>query len=246
LGKRIRQRTVFHGARRLFNVVGETHKLDPDALLVLRAAVFADPQHDVTASGIAVLWFADGPDIDGVTEVGWGFGAGKQDPVVGLMRMAEAHNIGIGILHDPHHALFFPILKKVFIDAARTAVDEEEVELVLIELEFDPDVSREGPKICAFIFPDDLVGIGDGKSTICLFFVGLVSAAAVVTGATYTEVIIPGNCWYPTTANLIDDLIRPDIVSDQVAQAIDYVRLLLLDACKEGFEGGKVGMYIAK
>jgi hypothetical protein len=70
--------------------------------------------------------------------------------------------------------------------------------------------------------------------------------AAVVAGAAYAIVVVAGEGGDAAAAYFVDDLIGPDIVSYQVAQTVDGIGLLVLDAYKQCFEGGEVGVYVAE
>src|SRR5450432_274286 len=102
------------------------------------------------------------------------------------------------------------------------------------------------PQIGAFLGSDDLIGKRDGQGAIGLFIVGLVGAAAVVAGSADTEVIIARNRGNAAFADLANDFIGPDIVPDQIAQAVDRVGFAGFEVFKEGFKGWKVSVDVGE
>ena len=67
-------------------------------------------------------------------------------------------------------------------------MNQEQVEFIVVQLEFYFEMGGKGAGLGAFCVPDDLVGIGNRDGAVCFFVVGFVGAAAVVTGAAYTEI----------------------------------------------------------
>lgn len=141
IGEGLWQGAVFHCFGGFFDVIFKSYELDLDAVFVCAAAVVVDGKQDIATAGIAVFGFTDGADIDSMTVVGLqlalgfcfalGLNAG-QDAVIGFVGVTEAHDVGVGILHDAYEAFFFAVLEEVFVDTARAAMDEQKVELVIV------------------------------------------------------------------------------------------------------------------
>ena len=47
-------------------------------------------------------------------------------------------------------------------------------------------------------------------------------------------------------AHFVDDFIGPDVVADEVAETVEDVGLSDFYVCKEGFEGGEVGVDVGE
>jgi hypothetical protein len=107
-------------------------------------------------------------------------------------------------------------------------------------------VCGQGAQVFSFIVLYNAVGKGNGYCAVGFFIVGFISSTAVVTGATDTEVIVSGNGGDTAFAYFVNHFVGPNVVSNQVAQAIDCIGLLAVEVFKKGLECGKVGMYIGE
>jgi hypothetical protein len=101
VGKRLGKGAALDGFGSFFNVVFKPDKLDLDAILIRGVAVVVDMEQNITAAGVAVLGLSHGADVDGMAIMGRRVGNGGEDAMVGLMGMAKAHYIGVGVVHDP-------------------------------------------------------------------------------------------------------------------------------------------------
>jgi len=81
----------------------------------------------------------------------------------------------------------------------------------------------QGAQVGAFAGFYDLIGKGDGDGAVGLLFVGLVGAAAVVAVTADTKVVVAGDGGDASFADLVDDFVGPDVVTDEVAEAVDGV-----------------------
>lgn len=94
---------------------------------------------------------------------------------------------------------------------------QQEVELIPVQLEFQPDMGRQRPKISSFFGPDQKIGLGNGNFTHILFRFCFVRTTAIIAQKPDTLVVI--SCYGRNTPFLyfVYDFIRPDIVADQIA-----------------------------
>ncbi len=99
----------------------------------------------------AVFWLSHRTDVDSMEVMRVFCRLRGQNPLVGLIGMAKAHNVGIRPLHDPQEALFIPVFKKVLVDFTGRAVHQQQIELVAVQLELHPDMGRKGTEVLAFI-----------------------------------------------------------------------------------------------
>lgn len=210
----IGQTAVFYGPGCFFYVVVEPDEFDLYAVFATDAAVVIDMQQDVSTPGVAVFGFAYGANIDGVTEVVLPVLAVVENAVVGLVGMAEAHDICVGVVHDAEHTFFFAVFKQVFVDLSGAAVYKQQVQLVIVELELDFEMGGQGAEVFSFFLFYDLVGEGDGYGSIGFLVVGLVRAAAIVAGLADTEVIITSNGGDTALPYFINYFIWPDVIAD--------------------------------
>lgn len=245
-GVGVGQAAIFDGLGGFFYIIVEADEVCPDAVFVSDTAVVIDVQDNIAALGIAVFGLADGADVDSVTVVILAVGAVVKDAVIGFMRMAETHDIGIGVVHDAHKAFFFAVLEQVFIDPSGAAVDQEKVKFIIVQLKFDLDMSGQSAEVGAFVVFNDLVGKGDGDGAVGLFFVSLVGAAAIVAGPADAEVVVSCDGGDAASADFLDDFIGPDIIADKVAEAVDAVGCTGFNVFKKGFKCREVGVDVGE
>src|SRR6185437_3449135 len=143
VSKRLGKRTFLYGPGGFLHIVFKPNEIDPDTTFVRDAALVIDLEQDIAAAGISILWLPNRANVDGVAIVGRGVRQRRENAMVRRMCMAKAHYVGVRVLHDPQEALFFPIFEQIFVYAAGTAMDEQEIKLVLVELEFDPHMGGE-------------------------------------------------------------------------------------------------------
>src|SRR5579863_1601981 len=92
----------------------------------------------------------------------------------------------------------------------------------------------------------DFVGEGNRDGPVGFFIVRLIGTATVVTRAADAEIVVTDDGGDAASANLPDDFVGPNIVANEVAEAVDGVGPLLFDIFKEGIEGREVGMDVGK
>src|SRR6267142_3633933 len=109
--------------------------------------------------------------------------------MIWLMRVTEAHDVSVRLLHDPEQAFFIPVLKKIFIDLPGTTVHQQKVQLIMVQLEFNLDMRRQRTQVPSFVILHNPVGEGNGDSAVGLFNIRLVSAATIVASTADPKII---------------------------------------------------------
>lgn len=243
---RIRQRAFLHCFRCFFHIIFKPDELNADAVFVQNGTALVHRKQGVAAPWVAVLGLAHRADIDGMAVVRRFFRAGIEGSVVGLVRMPKAEDVGVSAFEDAQQAFFFPVLKQVLVDFAGAAVHQQQVQLVVVQLKFQTDMGGQRAQILALRWLCDLVGKRNGHCPVGLLVVGLVGTAAVVNAPANTKVIVPGDGRDAPAAYFPDDFVGPDIVADEVAEAINGVGLAALDVGETGFEGGQIGVDVGE
>lgn len=70
-----------------------------------------------------------------------------------------------------------------------------------------------------------------------LFLVGFIGAAAIVAAAADAKVVITGNRAHAAFADFVDDLVRPDVITYQIAKTINGVGFAGFDIKKASSAG---------
>lgn len=162
------------------------------------------------------------------------------------VRMTAQEDIGACCFEDALEALITAIGKEVLVDAARAPVHQESaVDATATEPILDGDMRRESSEVGAIGIGDRCVGVRDRLFTELAFVLRFVRAAAVVTCRADANVIVASDRRDAVGADTFDNLVRPDVVADQVTQAVDGIRTLALNIGQTCFERGQVGVNIA-
>jgi hypothetical protein len=86
----------------------------------------------------------------------------------------------------------------------------------------------------------------DGLFSIILIVLCFIRASAFVTHRPDAFVVVSGDDGYASPSDHINHFIGPNVISDEVSQAVDGIGLLFRHAFEAGFEGWQIGMDVAK
>jgi hypothetical protein len=90
----------------------------------------------------------------------------------------------------------------------------------------------------------NFIGKGDRDFTHRFFFICFVGAAAIVTMTANAKIIVSGNAGDTAFTDLINDLVGPDIITYQVAEAINSIGFLSFKIGKKRLKRRQVCMDI--
>jgi hypothetical protein len=93
---------------------------------------------------------------------------------------------------------------------------------------------------------DPLIGVVDGLFSIILIVFCFIRASTFVAHRADAFIVVPGDDGYASLSDQIHHFIGPNIISDEVSEAVDGIRLLFRHAFEAGFEGRQIGVYIAE
>ncbi len=111
------------------------------AFRVVDGGILVDGQDHITGPWVPILRLAHRTDVDGVAESLPSIALIGEYAVIRLVRMSEAEDVRVRTFEDAHHALLVAVLEKVFVDLAGAAMHEQHVQLVVVQLVLQPNVS---------------------------------------------------------------------------------------------------------
>src|SRR5690625_1334775 len=105
---------------------------------------------------------------------------------------------------------------------------------------------REASQVGALLFANHAVRVRDALHASRLVLRRLVGAAAIVGVEPDALVVVAGDGRGAPFAEDVDDLVRPDVVSNQVAQAVDGIRTSPVNVLQHNLEGGEIGVDVGE
>ena len=117
---------------------------------------------------------------------------------------------------------------------------------LLINFILQPDMRWKCPKKGPFFGLNNIISVGNRDLAHFLIFFRLVSTAAIITASAYTKIIVSCDGRDTTLADFVNYFIRPDIISDQITQAVNCIGITGFKIFKKSLQGRQISMYVGK